>query len=627
MDARPKTTAAASRRRRRGVVPAPQKWCNNAGCNNLMSGMDGHHRCVFCLGFDHALKGLKEPGYCSVCIRMDHRTLTHRLVRVRDAMGLARYNNELDEEYPARRGPAPRPRQDPWPSHILEGGLGSSHQAAGASRAPGPCYDMGLVRPSSREASASSSSSRPPPARPSAAAASSEAPADCDIPWPEHGRRDWDDDYMDEEDPLDVLQPFQDPGQFRVVDEAMADSDNGGDEYGEDREDLPVQRDEDIEPPLQAAREQDPEDEAPVAVAHGGVNPPPANNEVLRDDSELITVYRIAAIRCQRTWPEEIQPEVPDEEAWPMLEDMGPRPAPAVRLPFAQGFRATITQTWTAPFPETAVRRPTFSLETEEPETAGLGPLPSVDRAMAGYLLNPSSPQPVPADKEPSFATRKEKDASAANKRLFLYQVAAGRTLNAAALLQGSTTSLLREAGDHPTPQQMAELRRLHNESVALTRTVTEMVGRTMTASILQERARWLDIYPVTGDVRDMLMKRPISAEKEGLFPGAMAELTARGEARRREEEALRACAPRPPRAPAGPPPPPRTRGRGRPAWRGRADRGHDSSRAPSSSRTSSASRERQRASKKEDTRRPTSPRPPAPKQGAGRGQKPKGGK
>lgn len=627
MDARPKTTAAASRRRRRGIVPVPPKRCSNAGCNNLMSGMDGHHRCAFCLGFDHALKGLKEPGYCSVCIRMDHRTLTHRLVRVREVMGLPRYNNELDEDYPARRGPAPRPRQDPWPSHVLEGGLGSCHQAAGSSRGPEPCYDMGFRRPLSRETGAPSFSSR---AHPSAAAASREAPADQDVPWPEHGREEWFDD-MDEEDPLDVLQPFQVPGQFRVVDEAMADDDNDGDEYGEDRGDPPVHGDEDFEPPQQAAREQDPEVEAPDAGVQEGVDPPPANNEVLRDDADLITVYRIAAIRCQRTWPEVIQPEVPDDEAWPMLEDMGPRPAPAVRLPFAQGFRATITQTWTAPFPETAVRRPTFSLETEEPETAGLGPLPSVDRAIAGYLLNPLSPQPVPADKEPSFSTRKEKDASAANKRLFLYQVSAGRTLNAAALLQGSTTSLLREAGDHPTPQQMAELRRLHNESVALTRTVTEMVGRTMTASILQERARWLDIYPVTGDVRDMLMKRPISAEREGLFPGAMAELTARGEARRREEEALRACTPRPSRAPAGPPPPPRTRGGGRggnrTAWRGRADRTNDGGRASSSSRASSASRERQRSSKKEDTRRPTSPRPPAPKQGSGKAQKPRGGK
>ena len=618
MDTRPKMSAAAARRRRRGAIPVPQKRCSNAGCGNLMSGMDGHHRCAYCLGFDHALKGLKEPGYCTVCIHMDHKTLTHRLVKVREAMGLSRYNNDLDQDYNPRRGPAPGAYCDPWPSRVLEGGLGRPHNAATFSRASEACTDdMGFRRPF-REPSASSSSSRAPLGA-----------AEDDVPWPPTDRRDWGEDDMDEEDHFDVLPPPLDPVQFRVVDEAMADDDIGRDfEDEDDGEDFPNRGDEDIVPPGGASEQE----VAPPGGAQGDVNPPPANDEPLRDDTELLTVYKIAAIRCQRPWPEELPPEVPDDEAWQGLEDMGPRVPPRVRLPFAQGFRATLTQTWNQPFPEQPVRRPSFPLETEDPETAGLGPLPGVDRPLAGYLLNPLSPQPVPADKEPTLPSRREKDASAANKRLFLYQVAAGRTLNAEALLQGSTSALLREVGDRPTPQQMAELRRLHNESVSLIRTAADLVGRTMTASILQERARWLDIYPVTGDVRDMLMKRPISGEREGLFPGAMAELTARGEARRREEEALRACTPRPPRPP---PPPPSTRGRGRgtnrAAWKGRADRAHDGGRAPSSSRgsraSSSASRERRETSKKEDSRRPTSPRPPAPKQGTGRGQKPRGGK
>ena len=110
-------------------------------------------------------------------------------------------------------------------------------------------------------------------------------------------------------------------------------------------------------------------------------------------------------------------------------------------------------------------------------------------------------------------------------------------------LLQGSATFILKAAGDQPTAENMAELRRIHKESLRLTKYITERTGRALACSAVLERARWLAYAPRTKE-RVSILDETLLQPK--LFSGTLdaPSMSARNEEERREGEALRAYLP-----------------------------------------------------------------------------------
>ena len=222
---------------------------------------------------------------------------------------------------------------------------------------------------------------------------------------------------------------------------------------------------------------------------------PPSGPPVL-DKTDIVDIFMVAAIRCGRQWPAPALP-ASEEDEWGGRLTETVRPVPRVKLPYARGFRAHLTEMWEQPqVPLAMPRHVGISLETEDMPATGLDGLPSIDRIMAAFLLDPTSSHVTPLTKDPQLTTKRDKDASAANAKLYSHLACAAKHLNATLLLQGSLSGLLLEVGDNPTPEQLAEIRRLHDESVSYTCTTTEQVGRAMTCSILAERDRWLEASP-----------------------------------------------------------------------------------------------------------------------------------
>ena len=593
MASRDDESTSAKRRRQRaeamGSVPTEQKYCLMDGCSNVMSGNDQHDVCLFCLGWQHAKNGFEAPDACSKCAGMDNYTRHRRLAKMEKALERAAPERRERDEY------MHRPPRDPWPSHMLTGEgrrPGDIHSRLGAMPRGTATTAVTTRRPFAATSvgpygtyGASASVIRPREAR---------AMFDEDRgipPWP---RPTWG-DRMDDECPLDEVSPsFHDYTDYSAINDYNSEEEDIFPAYDPESyvEDL-----EEGEYPRQPAGGGEPAP-APAADAAGLYIAPEGAEEapdtaapaaaLSKHDTELLELYKKAADRCNRGWP----PAVPVRPTSSQCEWQGKKtelsqPPGRHVLPFALGFRGVLTLPWSAPTVNEKVNQKSFSLDTEMPATAGLAGIPPISREMAGYLINPVRPHYFPHTGPVNFLDDGNKKASAANKKLYGHLVTQAKGLNAGALLQGSLDELL-TASDTLDKDQVEEARRLIDEIITLNRSVTEATGRAMTATIIQERTRWLDVYPTTGLIRSMLLDRPIKGTDEagnedpnippqGLFHGGMKELIAKGEESRRNAEAmnqLREPARRPP-----PPPPPQpsrtTGGRGyRTNWRLRSERG-----------------------------------------------------
>ena len=94
-------------------------------------------------------------------------------------------------------------------------------------------------------------------------------------------------------------------------------------------------------------------------------------------------------------------------------------------------------------------------------EKLGLDGMPHMHRSIAAHLLH----QPLShSSEEPIFVNAVDKVISKTNHVLYGSLATAAKDLNTISLLQGSITSILKAAGEKPTGENMAELRRLHKE-------------------------------------------------------------------------------------------------------------------------------------------------------------------
>ena len=552
---------------------------------------------------------------------------------------------QYDPRDSRRAGPAAR--RDPWPSHMLSGAGNVSSANAGiplptakhATASSGDVFTRLGARPRS---TATSTLSRPPPAAHAGA-----APAfDMDRDFPPLAR-----DYIDEDDG-----DFGDDDYYGVVRDSDYDDDIDDEDVHVEEEYFEQEQENPISAAAQAAgimavqaepdgavqvgdagqaaiaeREYNAEQAAAVASIAPATEAP---------DSVLLSLYKAAAARCGRDWPPEEQLRQEDDDMqWQCQSNVKTKPQQSkVKLPLAMGFKGHLTSTWSAPADEKNApqrRQGLAALDTETPEVVGFQGVPRIDRAIAGYLVNPYFPKRFPLDKEPEFDNKSVERASQAMKHMYGHLTTIAKTTNAGSLLQGSLSKLLVElqgylsellvdAGENHAPALLAEAKSLIDEIIDVNKKTTVAVGRAMANAVQQERARWLDVFPITpkSDIYNLLYKRPIT--HEGLFHKAMDDLIATGEQQRRQEEAG-SHLPRPARPARPPPAPPRQppEKSSRQAWRVKTERPptHTTPMGRGWHRGGYRGRGRQQPSRDDDRRRPPSPTRPSPRGGVGRGR------
>lgn len=567
--------------------------CMSRNCDNLLSVGDSHTSCMFCMGLTHARKAFETPGFCPCCILLDDREKGRRIARVSHHL-----------ERMSRAAP------DDWPDLPRPGGGLVNYFRAPTSTATGP--DPGAVP--KRQGLARRGPS--PPRKAQRTGAYAGRLDDDERSFLEHRDR-WDDFTFDrprlfDEDrraprpddrytpPPDVrraprredhddLPPLIYEGRDwgDVMDEVDQVEDYDRDDYqivdmvgydDVDHDDFRVHfsplRDEDA-PAVDAPAEDAPAGDAPAEGAPAPDGPPaeaaaaaaaPAP-ALPTDDRELVDLFRQAAARGGRPWPEEAPPP-PEEDEWPGL-----RPRKVVKkvvLPVAQGFKASYTACWNTPLTTPATpRRSRVPFDMADMPSLCLDGMPAIDRTVGAFLQNPTQPRIVPLTHDPTFPQARDRSASAANAKHYDLITSAAKHLNASALLQNSQTKLLEQMGDAPTPEQLAEVRRLQEESVVFTCCLADLLGRMATAAIIAERVRWLESSPgLPADAHRNLLKSPIVPG--GLFKEALEKMALEIEGQRPAVEALAAFIPRavaarargqgraqgqPPRQPPRPPP------------------------------------------------------------------------
>ena len=256
------------------------------------------------------------------------------------------------------------------------------------------------------------------------------------------------------------------------------------------------------------------------------------------DTTELQELLKRAAVRCALPWPQEETGVAPVASVFDAFGGARPKSTAAPTVPFMPICRQHATASWenpvTAPVP--TIKNLAVTGAKEE----GLDAIPPIEGAMATHLLSTGHSDLF---RQKGFVAKKDKDFSALNLRSFKMSSAAVQVSNASALLGGSAVQILMTAGDTPTPEQLAEVRRLLQEVMAITRTTIEVSGRAMAYAVALERARWMDYAKVSDGERAEILNRRIDPDR--LFGDAMEKMTLRVERREKEERAMKACLPK----------------------------------------------------------------------------------
>ena len=489
------TTARRRRRKAAKVSPLPQKHCES--CGNWMAGEDEHEDCVRCLGLDHAEDAFDRPERCSICADTPRGILARRRKRVR-------------EYFPREALDRDRERAD----------IRAEQAVAAATANEAPANEAFDGRHS------------PPRRRPEPATWSQEMDDVAPLPDAQAEAPGGGAESMEEDDGEDGSSSDASASDRSSSSSARSASERRGGRY---------------EAP---AHQEQPAAILPPAVnAEGEVAAAPtaepraiaqAAQPLTKDDAPLMEVFKRAALRAGLAWPAEQAQDVEDETMW---DEFGTEEEPSRAkqlLPLVKGFERILTASWRHPHSFSFPSGHKQSHDAAGMEKLGLEGMPHMHRRIAAHLLH----QPVShSNREPAFVNAVDKDNSKMNHVLYGSLATAAKALNALSLLQGSASSIFKAAGDEPSAENMAELRRIHSESLRLTKYITERTGRAMSCSVVLERARWVAYAPKTKE-RASILDETLHQDK--LFSGTLDahSMSARNEEEKKEGEALRAYLP-----------------------------------------------------------------------------------
>ena len=502
--------------------PPPKKACDI--CLGPLAGQDPHDTCVDCLGREHAVRASSlGSAFCDKC-----GTIPARYLRKR-AKHFERVTTREETE-----AAAPLPATDSRPTPQV------SHTPQTAST---PAQQREAPRVEQPEEGAQAVSAAGP------------APQTQN---PQPTVEDWSDD-------VERQLPLQDDSFVFYEYDAIYDEEGYYEEdYDEEEEDEAGEYD-----TMEASTSR-----APTTRS---VPQPAFTSEGLKiDNAEPHVFFKKAAKRLGVPWPSTEVPTTGAQDVDVFVGLRGETRAPSTQeAPLMPATVKIVTESRQEPLTTPNTSYP--FLGCAGMKELGVNALPPMERNVAKHLLaEPPSPTPD------CWKNAKDKDFHKINKRTFNEQATALKCLNLVGLLAGSNTQLFREAGDRPTVEQMAEMRRANDEVLLLARTAIQAVGRSMSLLVVQERCRWLDKASIKDPQRRAALDQPLTTE--GLLGTGTEYLKAEWKKDTEEEEALRACLPvkpatqppqqlyrggsfRPPAGVGGRPYMTRGRGRGRAAF------------------------------------------------------------
>ena len=565
MSAKATSKSASRRRRRKAAAPAPlpQKHCES--CPNWMSGEDAHEDCVKCLGLEHAVDAVHNPGQCSICVDIPKARLARRLTRAeaffttRSEAWLHEHVREMEmiSKERARHARSPSRYSDSdyvgLPS-TSDAKLGDAEAASGKDDEPD-------------EAAAAADADHSPPrqrARPSEGSPPSSRSKRQDT---KHPAAEDAEESMEEEE--------EEEGSSSTCDRSSCSGPTDSEDGDDNDEEAPPPGEEEEEGRLRAtllaglgARTAakpaavPPADAAPVAappevavLQDGAPNPAtaiaqPPNAIPPMDNSSLTELFKKATVRCNLKWPAEESPQQATASTeWDEMNNEPTKPRKKMLLPLARGFASTLATSWGKPnsfvFPPDHEREVDCAGMAE----AGLHTMAPMDKKVANHLLRGKAV--TQKDGTPTFSHASDKDMSGIARKNYKSLAKSAKAMNAISLLQGSTTHIMKKVGDEPSADNMAELRRNHKEIMLLTKYCVEMTGRAMAGMVALERFRWLNYSPqLTVTERSSFLDQPLT--QDNLFSKTVDNLIARLETDKTKCEALDAYLPTEPRkAPA----------------------------------------------------------------------------
>ena len=271
-----------------------------------------------------------------------------------------------------------------------------------------------------------------------------------------------------------------------------------------------------------------------VTAAEDGSSPPAPGKA-----PDLPEVFKKAALRCGLAWPDEEEQAAEEPSVWEQLQPPDTVVLVKRRLPLAKGFKKALTMSWNKPgsftWPKQVKPRKIDCVDKDDLILEGL-PLP--DAEVATHLLQASGVD----SKHPRFITKRDRDISSVNAKVYDQQASIAGALNAIAILQGATTSII-NTNTQPSAEEMVELKRLHHETMLLTKSVTEQVGRSMSLAVTLERSMWANLAVKTNSaVKNELLDLPM--DHRGLLIGGLSKLVEAHASGQRHREAMNALLP-----------------------------------------------------------------------------------
>jgi hypothetical protein len=256
---------------------------------------------------------------------------------------------------------------------------------------------------------------------------------------------------------------------------------------------------------------------------------------------ELVEVVSRAVAHLKIDWPQDKQ----EVQVKSKLDErfLQHREQPHHRgLPFFPDLHTEVCKSWGKPH-SSRVSNPTvlkYSSIVGAREN-GYGMMLRVEQPLASYL----SPESASSLKAPVLPTKPCRDTSSLVGRAYMAAGRAGASLHTMAILQAYQADLLKDIdqGEGPTPEDVAELRKVADLSLRVTKETARAVGRSMAAMVVSERHLWLNLSGIREKDRAFLLDAPISPS--GLFGDAVNTVVDRFQEARKQSAAFKQFLPR----------------------------------------------------------------------------------
>lgn len=263
--------------------------------------------------------------------------------------------------------------------------------------------------------------------------------------------------------------------------------------------------------------------------------------------SDMLDVCKRAAARLNIPWPTVVAETTRSRYEGKKLPLA--KSAAKQLLPVFPELLDEVARSWGArPFSSRSPISGASSLDCESMESLGLLRMPPMEPLVAAHL----HPHPATVStRSPSLPSKSDRLQSALAEKTYKAAALSARALNVLSLLTAYQAELCEDFAQTQDPATWEEIPVITDLCLRVQRCAVQATGKAMGTTVLQERARWLNLASLSDREKEDVLDMPIVPE--GLFGSALASMQRRCEARKKEDEALQLCLPRKPPAPSPP--------------------------------------------------------------------------